>query len=73
VLLEHFRSLPEQGSENVESRNYAALLRVASKGVYAGGGSIAEAIRKRKIAAILLIAPGEALMIGVAGGMVDSP
>src|ERR687897_1001910 len=49
TLLEHFRLPLERGSENVESREFAALIRVASKGVYAGGGSIAEAGDKRKI------------------------
>jgi hypothetical protein len=48
ALLEHFRNSAAAGSENVESREFAALARVASKGVYAGGGPIAEGAKGRK-------------------------
>jgi len=47
-LLERFRiGLLSTGTGNVESRLAAAVIRVASKGVYAGGGSIAELRRAR--------------------------
>jgi len=47
-LLERFRiGLLSTGTGNVESRLAAAVIRVASKGVYAGGGSIAELLRAR--------------------------
>jgi hypothetical protein len=46
--LEHFRLAAKPVPENVESGRRAASHRVASKGVYAGGGSIAEGKQPRK-------------------------
>jgi hypothetical protein len=47
--MERLRSGGTAGTVNVESREFAAFRRVASKGVYTGGGSIAEAVEKRKL------------------------